>query len=302
MLKLVSGGLLALAVVAATAVRADDARTPPTLRLGDGATPLGYEASLAIDPQAETFAGEIRMRFRANRALPVVWMNATRLTIESTDFRQGDRAVAVEVVPGGADFVGFDVQGRALRSGRGHRHDSLPGRHRAREHARDLSPARGERLVRGHAVRGRLGARRAFPCFDEPGCKTPWQLTLDAPPANVVVSNTPRADRRATRRGAPAGSGTRSRRPSRCRRTSSRSPSGPSTSSTAAPPGSKNDAAALPRAAGPRRGGALRARNPRPRLLELLEDYFGTPYPFDKLDTVDHRRRPSASARWRTSG
>ena len=51
-----------LALSAAAAVHADDARTPPTLRLGDSATPLGYEANLAIDPQAETFAGEIRMR------------------------------------------------------------------------------------------------------------------------------------------------------------------------------------------------------------------------------------------------
>ena len=34
-------------------------------------------------------------------------------------------------------------------------------------------------------------ARRAFPCFDEPGFKVPWQLTLHVPKNLVAVSNTP---------------------------------------------------------------------------------------------------------------
>ena len=35
-----------------------------------------------------------------------------------------------------------------------------------------------------------LSARRAFPCFDEPGFKTPWQLTLRVPRGLVALSNT----------------------------------------------------------------------------------------------------------------
>jgi len=34
-------------------------------------------------------------------------------------------------------------------------------------------------------------ARRAFPIFDEPGCKIPYQLTITAPSGLTVVSNTP---------------------------------------------------------------------------------------------------------------
>ncbi len=35
-------------------------------------------------------------------------------------------------------------------------------------------------------------ARRAFPCFDEPGFKFPWQLTLRVAPTDVApLSNTP---------------------------------------------------------------------------------------------------------------
>src|SRR5205085_8493258 len=33
-------------------------------------------------------------------------------------------------------------------------------------------------------------ARRAFPCFDEPSFKVPWQLTLHVPKGMVALSNT----------------------------------------------------------------------------------------------------------------
>ena len=36
-----------------------------------------------------------------------------------------------------------------------------------------------------------LGARRAYPCFDEPDSKVPWQITLEVPHSLVAVSNTP---------------------------------------------------------------------------------------------------------------
>ena len=35
-----------------------------------------------------------------------------------------------------------------------------------------------------------LSARRAFPCFDEPGFKTPWELTLRVPAGLIAVANT----------------------------------------------------------------------------------------------------------------
>ena len=34
-------------------------------------------------------------------------------------------------------------------------------------------------------------AREAFPCWDEPGFKFPWQLTLEVPVAQEALTNTP---------------------------------------------------------------------------------------------------------------
>ena len=39
-------------------------------------------------------------------------------------------------------------------------------------------------------------ARRVFPCFDEPGFKAPWRLTVDAPAGVPLLSNAPEASRR----------------------------------------------------------------------------------------------------------
>ena len=36
-----------------------------------------------------------------------------------------------------------------------------------------------------------IAARRAFPCFDEPVYKVPWQMMLHVPAHDSVVSNTP---------------------------------------------------------------------------------------------------------------
>ena len=34
-------------------------------------------------------------------------------------------------------------------------------------------------------------ARQAFPCWDEPGFKIPFQITLSTPEAHLAVTNTP---------------------------------------------------------------------------------------------------------------
>src|SRR5262249_23684749 len=47
-------------------------------------------------------------------------------------------------------------------------------------------------------------ARRAFPCFDEPGFKAPWTITIEAPKDQLVLANTPQLGE------SPVGSGWKS--------------------------------------------------------------------------------------------
>jgi alanyl aminopeptidase len=123
-------------------------------------------------------------------------------------------------------------------------------------------------------------ARRAFPCFDEPSFKTPWQLTIHAPKGSVAVSNTPVTIQRSDGDGGrtfvfaetkplpsylvafgvgpfdvvPAGTAGRNRTPIRM----------------IVPKGRSAEARWAAESTGP--------------ILEVLESYFGIPYPYEKLD------------------
>src|SRR5260221_8991055 len=82
-----------LVIAFAVAALAQAAPQPPTFRLGDVATPLEYNATLAIDPRQPEFSGEVKIAIRINRATPVLWLNATKLAIESAQFEQGRRKI-----------------------------------------------------------------------------------------------------------------------------------------------------------------------------------------------------------------
>jgi alanyl aminopeptidase len=186
----------------------------------------------------------------------------------------------VEVVPRGEDFVG--LRGRLE-----------PGAARVEIAYRDKVDAllvegifRQQERAEWYALTQfqAIGARRAFPCFDEPQWKTPWTLTIDAPASDVVVANTPEAS-----------SGPAEARPgwTRHRFTETRPlPSylvafavGPFDVVDGGVAGAKRTRLRYltPRGRGDE---ARYARQATPRLLEGLEAYFGTPYPFEKLDSV----------------
>ena len=272
-----------LVLIAGLAFADDSARTPPAFRLGDAATPNGYEVHLAIDPRQPAFSGEVRIELRVNRPIPVLWLNATKLSIDSVQVRQGERAIAVDVIEGGEDFVGLRARGEPLAAG-----DTVA----VVRYKGPLDPLSTHGLFR-QQEQGEwyvisqfetLHARRAFPCFDEPAWKTPWRITIDAPAADAVVSNTPEvravdlADRPGWRRHEFA-----------------RTKPLPSyLVALAVGPFDVVDGGTaginrIPlRYFAPKgRGAETRyARESTPRLLELLEAYFGMPYPYEKLDAV----------------
>jgi len=251
---------------------------PPVFRLGDAAAPVAYGARLEIDPKSERFRGEVRIQMRVTRAAPVLWLNATGLTIESVDVRQGGRKLAVRVVPGGEDFVGLEgafEAGEAVALLRYHgRFEPVSTRGLFRQQDR----AEWYVVSQFEAI----SARRAFPCFDEPGWKTPWQLTIDSPADNVVVSNTPEVSATSLKNGWTRHQFAQTK------------PLPAYLVALAVGPFDVVDGGSAGANKTPLRYLALKgraaearyARESTPRLLELLEDYFGSPYPFEKLDSV----------------
>jgi cytosol alanyl aminopeptidase len=121
-------------------------------------------------------------------------------------------------------------------------------------------------------------ARGAFPCFDEPAFKIPWQLTVTVPAAHIAVSNT------------PVESQTRSAGSTTCVFQKTR----PMPSYLLALATGPLDTVDMPGLGVPGRVVTTRgnaaltsiAIQQTPPLLRALEEYFGQPYPYEKLDFI----------------
>lgn len=138
-----------------------------------------------------------------------------------------------------------------------------------------------------------IDARAAFPCFDEPGFKTPFAVTLRTPPGHTAVSNAPEVSV-----GSRDGLDIHRFQPSLPLPTYLVAMmTGPFAVARDQIPPSPQRAAALPlRVISPRVNAdkldfALAGTKP---IIAQLEDYFGEPFPFPKLDQITTPILPGA--------
>lgn len=271
----------ALALAAALGAFAEPPAAPK-FRLGDAAAPKAYDVTLAIDPRQERFEGEVRIDLRFERATPRLWMNAQGLEILEAHFTQGGRRAAAKATPAGTHFVAFETEG-GFEAG-----EAL-----AQIRYRGALENVGTRGLFRQAERGEwyamtqfeaLNARRAFPCFDEPHWKTPWRVTIDAPAGDGAFANTPQE----------------SHGPAPGREGWTRhvfAPTQPlptylvafAVGPFEAVEGGTAGIGSTPlrHVVTKGRGGDTRfVREVTPALLAHLEDYFGRPFPFAKLDSL----------------
>ena len=270
----------ALVVLAVAALAAADATPrPPELRLPEGVRPVRQAVELTVDPNLETFSGSVEIELEVRESTSLLWLNAIGLKVTSASLGQAGAMRPAKVVAGGDDFVGFSTA-TPLAPGPARLDVSFEGgvSRRDKEGVFAVKEADAWYLFTQFEA---LAARRAFPCFDEPGYKIPWQVTLRVPHGLVALSNSPASsttqdgDRDVVRY----------------------SPTPPLPSYLVAfavgpfdlvdvgPAGRKGTPTRLvvPRGRG---SDTAWARESTPRILALLEDYFDRPYPYDKLDQV----------------
>jgi alanyl aminopeptidase len=277
-MEFVMRSLCLLAVlVACTVVRAAE---PTELRLGDVATPQAYHVSFAIDPAQPTFAGEVRIEMLVNRETDTVVLNAKDIEIDQVVFTQGEAAVPVTVRRDGDERVAFDGKflfGSTTAIVRYHGKVQTVGTHGLFRRSED------ERWYVVSQFES-MDARRAIPSFDDPAFKTPWDVTIDAPASNRVVSNGRELDVAEV----PGRAGW-------MRHRFARTPALPTyLVAVAVGPfdimdGGRAGAGATPLRFMAPKGHAAEAafaRQATPRLVELTEGYFGSGHPFEKLDSL----------------
>jgi alanyl aminopeptidase len=172
------------------------APTPPAdLRSPPGVGPRGYQLTLTIDPARPTFDGEVAIALAVTTPTPVVWLHADALTIDAAELRIGAARAPLTVIADGAhQRIGLahaaaipDGATLVVRYRGGIVDDDPMGLFRQRQGS--------ERYV--YSQMEGVFARRVVPCFDEPGFKVPWQLTVRAPAGLDVFANAPERARAA---------------------------------------------------------------------------------------------------------
>jgi aminopeptidase N len=248
--------------------------TVPGLRLPADVRPTAYVLDLRIDPAAERVPGKVTIDVEIAKPTQTIWLHAdAAITIEAASIDNESARVMRD-----GDSLGL-IAGNA-KNGRARVaiEFSAPIDH---TRSRGIYAEREGNETYAYTFFEPIDARRAFPCFDEPGFKTPWTLVFHVKPEHVALGNTAVVNERvegALKRVELA-------------------PSQPLPSYLVAfivgpfeiVDGGKGGRANTPiRFAVPKgRADELRwARDVTPRVVAALESYFDMPYPFGKLDVA----------------
>ena len=249
---------------------------PPGLRLPATVRPTKQSAELTLVPGNETFHGRIDFDLDVREPRDIIWINATGLKISAATVN-GEPA---EVTPGTKAVTGIAPK-QAVPAGHARLHIEYEGSVSKNSSAGVFQLQEGgEWYV--YTQFEPTDARRAFPCFDEPSFKAPWRISLRVPAGMMALSNAPEVSR------TPEPNGMELVRFAETR------PLPSYLVAFATGPFEVVDAGRSAKRKVPLRiivprghaGEADFAKEAIPQILSLLEDYFGMPYPYEKLDSV----------------
>jgi Aminopeptidase N len=166
----------------------------PGLLIPDDVKPLRYTVDLTLIPEQDQFSGTIDIEVEVRAATKRIWLNSTLLKIEEAR-AGGNTATPVQA---NADFLALDFT-NPLPAGKNTLHLRYTG-------AIDRRASAGIFKVRDgqdwyiYTQFEPQDARRAFPCFDQPAAKVPWQITLHVNKSDVALANSPASPKRTSGR------------------------------------------------------------------------------------------------------
>jgi alanyl aminopeptidase len=254
------------------------AQAPPVLRLPEGPRPLRQSIELRIDPAKDPFEGSTEIEVVLPSATTLLWLNASGLEVSEAGFTFGGTKGRARARVEPPDFVGL-VFPRAIGPGQARLRVSFHGVI-SRRNAYGIFQKEAAGVPYVFSQFEAIGARRVFPCFDEPQHKIPFQVTLVVPRGQEALSNTSPASV-AEDEGGQKRVVFRETKPL---------PSylmafavGPFEYVDGGLIGATPFRVVVPKGRGREAGWA---RDVTPKVLTLLEQYTGSPYPFEKLDEV----------------
>jgi alanyl aminopeptidase len=177
-------------------VTAASKETAPKLRLPRDTRPVSEAIELAIDPKQERFSGSVDITIALEHPRSVLWLHGKGLSVKKVSATALPRGTALAGVwhqedDGGIASVRLD---QPLPAGQAKLHieydapwgPKLEGLHKIVQQGVPYAFTQFESIA----------ARTAFPCFDEPGFKIPWDTTLVVPNGLEGIANTKEIERR----------------------------------------------------------------------------------------------------------
>jgi alanyl aminopeptidase len=259
---------LALLSLLPWVVRAEEGRLDSSVR------PLKQSVYLKVDPAQDNFSGSTHIPLKLERATRKIRLHALDIQVAKAELRRAQENLPLTIQAG--ETVVSLLSSKTLPPGQYTLVLSFTGPFN--RHSAGLYKFTDQGLPYLSSQFEMTDARRCFPCFDEPCFKIPYQLTVEAPKGQAVYNN--------------------------CAETARQQKGNQVVHTFAATEPIPSYLVAL--AVGPYQqvkvpglgvpgsivspqgkiGLADFARRDTPPILKTLENYFGIPYPYHKLDQL----------------
>jgi puromycin-sensitive aminopeptidase len=157
-------------------------------RLPEWIVPQHYDLTLSVEPELEIFSGSVTIRLDIRESMECIVLHALELEISKAVITVGESAIAGTITADPAletvivDFSKRLAKGPALLT--------LVFSGRLNQQMKGLYEARVGTQRYAFTQFEATDARRAFPCFDEPGFKATFRITVVIPNHLMSISNT----------------------------------------------------------------------------------------------------------------
>ena len=244
-------------------------------RLSTLIKPSYQQITLKVDPDSPSFSGETTITIDVTKATDIIGFYQKDLNIQQAYLMNGDIRIPLTV-----SSHDYDIQhGKATQNIAANRytlHIVFDGKFNTSSDGIYLSKFEGLNYI--FTQFEDMYARQAFPGFDEPGFKIPYQVTVMSPEKHTVLSNT-LVNKRTVKDGWQTVEFNKTK---------------PMPSYLVALAVGELDAYDIPNLSVPGKiytpkGQAHRtkfAAKHTARILQNLENYFGSSYPYEKLDFI----------------
>ncbi len=278
--------MIATALAAFVSPAVLHAESPPLGQLPSGVSPVRYQLDLDIEPEADRFAGIATIELDIEKATDTIWLHGQDLSVNAAYVTspEGDRIDALYEQIGDTGAVRLDLDADI---GPGPATLTVDYDAELRSDLVGLYKVGDGQQTYAYTDFQPLDARRAFPGFDEPRFKTPFDITVTTDADNAVISNAKARETSILADGR--------------KRVAFQSTVPLPTYLVALAIGDFDvvDARPIPPSASRPHAIELRGVAPKGRgdrltyalentaeMVEILETYFEVPFPYDKLDLV----------------